>query len=78
MEHPLIGNIDDLDIDQLSARVNELYTKLAIVQRTGNGHVANQIRMALETYQNKYQERLKESYSKQTKDVDFDSKINIK
>lgn len=78
MEHPLIGSIDHLDIDEISAKVNELYSKLAIAQRTGNGHIANQIRMALETYQNKYQERLKESYSKQTKDINFNDKINIK
>jgi len=78
MEHPLIGNIDDLDIDELSARINDLYSKLAIVQRSGNGHLANQLRMAIENFQNKYQQRLQETYSKQTKDVDFDSKINIK
>lgn len=78
MEHPLIGNIDDLSIDELSAKVNELYSKLAIAQRSGNGNVANQIRMAIETYQNKYQQRLQESYDKQTKDVNFDDKIKIK
>lgn len=78
MEHPLIGSIDDLSIDELSAKVNELYSKLAIVQRSGNGNVANQIRMAIETYQNKYQQRLQESYNKQTTDVNFDDKIKIK
>ena len=78
MEHPLIGNIDDLDIDQLSAQVNNLYTKLAIAQKSGNGHLANQVRMAIETFQNKYQQRLNEQYAKQTKTMDFDDKINIK
>jgi hypothetical protein len=77
MEHPLIGNIDDLDIDQLSAKVNDLYSKLAIAQKSGNGHLANQVRMAIETFQNKYQQRLNEQFAKQNKTVNFDDKINI-
>jgi len=80
MEHPLIGNLDTLTIDELSARVNELSNKLSIATRSGNGHLCNQIRMALESYRNKYQEKLQESYKKQeeTSHIDFDTKINIK
>jgi hypothetical protein len=48
-----------------------------MAQRTGNGHVANQIRMALETYYNAYQARLAESYKKAAGDNDFSDKINI-
>jgi len=80
MEHPLIGDINDLTIDELSARVSELSNKLNIATRTGNGHLCDQIRMALETFQNKYQERLQESYKKQEEasHINFDDKINIK
>ena len=80
MEHPLIGDINDLTIDELSARVSELSNKLNIATRTGNGHLCDQIRMALETFQNKYQERLQESYKKQEEinHINFDNKINIK
>jgi len=80
MEHPLIGNLDTLTIDELSARVNELSNKLSIATRSGNGHLCNQIRMALVSYRNKYQEKLQESYKKQeeTSHIDFDTKINIK
>lgn len=77
MEHPLIGDINDLTIDELNARVNELSNKLNIATTMGNGHLCNQIRMALETYRNKYQEKLRESYKKQ-ETVNFDDKINIK
>lgn len=78
MEHPLIGDLSELSTETLSARVSDLQKKLGIVQRTGNGHLANQIRMALDTYYSAYQARLQESYSKENTDnVDFGSKINI-
>lgn len=73
MEHPLIGGLDDLTIEELSSRISDLNQKLAIAARFGNGHLCNQIRMALVSYNTKYQEKLK---SGQTKD--FDDKINIK
>ena len=80
MEHPLIGNINDLTIDELSARVSELSNKLNIATQMGNAHLCNQIRMALETYRNKYQDRLQQSYKKQEEasHINFDDKINIK
>jgi|TARA_R110000868_G_scaffold186090_1_gene428336 hypothetical protein len=61
MEHPLIANLDDLTADQLLEKISELNKKLSIAYRTGNGHLCNQLRMALESYQNKYQERLRGS-----------------
>lgn len=59
MEHPLIPNLDDLSLEQLSEKVSELNKKLGIAYRTGNGHLCNQLRMAIESYQTKYQEKLK-------------------
>jgi hypothetical protein len=48
--------------------------------RSGNGHLCNQIRMALESYRNKYQEKLQETYRRQDEmsPINFDNKINIK
>jgi hypothetical protein len=77
MEHPLIGSLDELTLEELGAKVNELSKKLGIAARTGNGHLCNQIRMAMENYQNMYQTRLQESYKKAQGDTDFDNKINI-
>jgi hypothetical protein len=57
MEHPLVVVDSSLTIDELSAKISELNKKLAIAQRTGNGWVCEQIRMALEAYQNCLQER---------------------
>lgn len=78
MEHPLIGNLDDLTAEELSSKVNELQNKLSIATRSGNGHLCNQLRMALESYQNKYREKLEDSYKKQSGGRNFDTKIDIK
>jgi hypothetical protein len=75
MEHPLIGDISHLSIEDLSSKITELHKKLGIAQRIGNGHVGHQIRMALESYQNQYQQRLKEQAAASGKN--FDSVINI-
>lgn len=78
MEHPLIGDLSTLTLEELSAKVGELQKKLSIAQRSGNGHLSDQIRMALESYYNTYQIKLRDSYSKEnTGSVDFDNKINI-
>lgn len=74
MEHPLIGTLDDLTIDQLSEKVTDLNKKLTIAMQTGNGHLCSQLRMAIESYNNKYQEKLRESYAA---NQNFADKINI-
>jgi hypothetical protein len=53
MEHPLIGPLDTLTEEQLSERITDLNRKLGIAMRMGNGQLANQIRMALDSYQTK-------------------------
>ena len=73
MDHPLIGNIDDLTTEELSSKVTELNKKLSIAYRMGNHHLCNQIRMAIETYQNKYQEKLRNTSS----GTDYDGMIDI-
>ena len=78
MEHPLIGNLEDLTVEDLSKTVTDLNQKLTIAMRSGNGQLCNQIRMALESYQNKYQEKVQSTYRKQIEDSNFNSKIDIK
>lgn len=78
MEHPLIGNLDELTVDELSSKVSDLNNKLSIATRSGNGHLCNQLRMALESYQNKYREKMDETYRKQSGGRNFDNKIDIK
>lgn len=71
MEHPLIANLDDLTAEQLQEKISELNKKLSIALRTGNGYLCDQIRMALESYQNKYNERQRGS------GTSFDEVIDI-
>jgi hypothetical protein len=59
MEHPLIANLNDLTAEQLQEKISELTKKMGIAYRTGNAQLCNQLAMALESYQNKYQERLR-------------------
>ena len=78
MEHPLIGNLDELTVDELSTRVNELSNKLSMATRSGNGHLCNQIRMAIETFRNKYLQKMQDIQDKQDKNnPDFSDRIDI-
>lgn len=72
MEHPLIPNLDSLTTEQLTNKISELNKKLGIAYRTGNSYLCEQIRMAIESYQTKYQERLRG-----TGDTPFDDVIDI-
>jgi hypothetical protein len=73
MDHPLIANIDHHTPDELLEKVTELQKKLSIAYRIGNNDLCNQIRMALETYQNKYNEKSRKTDS----DTGFDDIIDI-
>lgn len=75
MEHPLISNLDDLTPDQLLEKVNELHTKLNIAYRSGNSQLCNQIRMAIESYQNKLREKQQKQYKEAQQN--FNDKIKI-
>lgn len=78
MEHPLIADLDHLSVDELGAKISELNKKLGIASRTGNAHLCNQIRMALENYQNKYNEKMQEIYNRQLKNSNMpEGKIDI-
>ena len=76
MEHPLIPNLDDLSIDQLQEKIAELTKKVGMAHRLGNAQLRYQVQMALETYQNKYRERLM-APKKDDGSPDFGNKIDI-
>lgn len=78
MEHPLIGNIDNLTMDELQTKITELNKKLMIAHRSGNGYLTQQVQMALETFQNKLRERQEAEWERQRKSgTDFADKIDI-
>ena len=76
MEHPLIGSLEDFTPEQLLEKITELSRKLGIAYSMGNGHLCNQLRMAIESHQNKYQEKLRKS-NDQRSAPDFSGKIDI-
>lgn len=61
MEHPLISNLDDLTTEQLLDKVTELNKKLTVAYRMGNQHLVQQLYMAIESYQTKYNEKLRKA-----------------
>lgn len=69
MEHPLIGKLDDLSPEQLQDRITDLNKKLSIAMRMGNGYLCDQLRMAIESHQNKYQEKIRNDPDNNFNDV---------
>ena len=72
MEHPLIGSLEHFTADQLLTTITELNRKLGVAHRMGNSDLCNQIRMAIESHQAKYQEKLRKDT-----DNNFDDVIDI-
>ena len=72
MEHPLIGSLEQFTAEQLLTTITELNRKLSVAQRMGNAHLCNQIRMAIESHQAKYQEKIRKD-----PDNNFDNVIDI-
>ena len=60
-EHPLISKLEDLTEQQLLDKITELNKKLNIAYNTGNAYLCNQIRLALGSYNAKYQEKIRKS-----------------
>lgn len=79
MEHPFIHDLDQLTVEELTARISDLHRKLAIAHRSGNGYLCDQIRMALSSYTSKQRQKLEEQFRKSAGDDDrtFDDKIDI-
>ena len=77
MEHPLIGSLDSLTLDELATKISELNKKLSIAHKTGNAYLCNQIRMAIESHQNKYQEKTQALFNKGKPGDNFEDKIDI-
>lgn len=72
MEHPLIPNLDGLTAEELLEKITELNKKYSIALQGGNHYLCNQLRMAIESYQNKYSEKLRGGPS-----TNFDGVIDI-
>jgi hypothetical protein len=78
MEQPFIHHLDRLTTEQLGSKISELHQKLGIAYRTGNGYLCDQLRMAIESYTTKHQQKIAELNKPRDGDDDaFKSKIDI-
>jgi hypothetical protein len=79
MEHPFIHGLEELTVEELTAKISDLHRKLAIAHRSGNGYLCDQIRMALDSYTTKQRQKLDEQFRKSAGDDNstFDNKIDI-
>ena len=59
MEHPLIGSLEEFTAEQLLDKITDLNRKLTIAMRMGNAYLCDQLRMAIESHQTKYQEKIR-------------------
>jgi hypothetical protein len=78
MEHPLLEVDPNLSVDQLQTKINELTKKLTIAYRSGNLALISQLLMVIETFINRYREKIQEMYdSKKSSGSDFSDRIDI-
>ena len=77
MEHPLLPSLDHMTVEELGSKISELNKKLSIAHRMGNVYLCNQIRMAIESHQVKYQEKTQAMFNKNNPGDNFEDKIDI-
>jgi len=78
MYHPLVGKLDDLTLDDLLSKINDLHKKLGQSSRFGNFQMANQLRAALSMYQEEYQKRMTEEAEKAKNHKLLKNKVDVK
>jgi hypothetical protein len=69
MEHPLIESLENLTPDELLDKISELNRKLGVAYGMNNHWLIQQIRMAIESYQNKYTEKIRKGSNDNFEDV---------
>jgi len=76
MEHPLIGNLSDLNLEQLQGKLSEINKRLSFSYKTGNQALINQLQLVQSSYQAEYDRKMQAMMPKD--DVDNnDDKIDI-
>jgi hypothetical protein len=66
-----------MTMEELGTKISELNKKLSIAHRSGNAYLCNQIRMAIESHQVKYQEKTQAMFNKNKPGDNFEDKIDI-
>ena len=76
MEHPLIGDISGLKIEEIQNKISELNKRLSFAYKTGNGALIHQLNMVLSAYNQEYQNKLAKLMPKGDDDK-YGDKIDI-
>lgn len=66
MEHPFVGDLSDMSIEQLTEKISALGKALSFTARTGKYEIAQQIQLAINSYRselNRQQQKLIEDDS---------------
>jgi UDP-N-acetyl-D-mannosaminuronate dehydrogenase len=58
MEHPLLGDISNLKIEELQNKISEINKRLSFAYRSGNQALVNQLNMVLESYNIEYARKM--------------------
>lgn len=54
MEHPLIGDLSGLKIEELQSKISELNKRMSFAYKSGNQALLGQLQMVLEAYNREY------------------------
>ena len=76
MEHPLIGDLSELKIEELQHKISELNKRLSFAYKSGNGALIHQLNMVLNAYTQEYQNKLAKLMPKGDDDK-YGDKIDI-
>jgi uncharacterized radical SAM superfamily Fe-S cluster-containing enzyme len=78
MFNPLIGSLNDISLEDLVKKINELHTKRLQANSWGKYELANHILSTLNVYQEEYKKRMAEEAEKQKDSKYFKDKVSIK
>lgn len=77
MEHPLLSDLSDLSLEQLTEKISDINKRLNWARRTNNAMIP-QLLMLLESYQNQFNALQKAQWDKeQSRGSDYLDKIDI-
>lgn len=58
MDHPLIGDLKDLSLDQLQIKLQEINKRLSFSYKTGNQALIHQLQLVQASYQAEYNRKM--------------------
>jgi len=76
MDHPLIGDLTDLNLEQLQGKLSEINKRLSFSYKTGNQALINQLQLVQYSYQAEYNRKMQALMPKDDDD-EHNDKIDI-